>query len=127
MWYSMRREARSGLQRRPRVRSAEVSAAAMGSKVRPVCEGKDSRVLLRPGGARWEDLQEGFGKGEGFGFEGFEDGGEGFFLGFGGDDGGFELAVAAEVVAVVEAADLFGGGFGLVAFEQVEGDEGVFE
>jgi len=37
------------------------------------------------------------------------------------------LAVAAEVVAVVETADLFDGGFGLVAVEEIERDEGVFE
>jgi len=50
MWYSMRREARAGSRMSARVRSAEDSAVAMGSKVRPVCEGKDSRVRSRPGG-----------------------------------------------------------------------------
>ena len=36
------------------------------------------------------------------------------------------MAVAAEVVAVVEAADFFDGGLGLIAVEEVEGDQGVF-
>jgi len=75
---------------------AEDSAAAMGSTVRPVCEGKDSPVRGRPG-VRAGGLRGGFGKGEGFGGEGFEDGGEGLFLVGGGDDLGIGLAVAAEV------------------------------
>ena len=44
------REARAGSRRSASVRSAEDSAVAIGSKVRPVCEGKDSRVRARPGG-----------------------------------------------------------------------------
>jgi len=50
MWYWTRREARAGLRRTLRVRSAADSAVAMGSKVRPVSEAKDSRVRGRPGG-----------------------------------------------------------------------------
>jgi hypothetical protein len=109
MWYSMRREARAGSRRSVRVRSAEDSAVAMGSKVRPVCEGKDSRVRSRPGG------------------EGFQDGSESFFLLRRRDDSGVDLAVAAEVVAVVETADFFRCGFGLITLEEVQGDERVFE
>ncbi len=40
------------------MRSAADSAVAMGSKVRPVSEGKDSRVRGEARRAGWEDLQE---------------------------------------------------------------------
>ena len=86
--------------------------------------------FLGAGVAGWdgrEDFEEGFGEGEGLGGEGFEDGGEGFLLLVGGDDGGIGLTVAAQVVAVVQAADDFDGGFRLVAVEEEEGDEGVFK
>jgi hypothetical protein len=78
-------------------------------------------------GNRRKDLEERFGEREGFGGEGLEDGGEGLLLGLGSDDLGGGLAVAAFIVAVVEAADLFDGGLGLVAMEEVERNEGVFE
>ncbi len=40
---------------------------------------------------------------------------------------GSGVAVAAQLVGVVEAADFLDGGFGLVAVQEVEGDEGVGE
>ena len=119
--------ARAGSRRTARVRSAADSAVAMGSKVRPVSEGKDSRVRCEARWARRKNLEERLGQGEGLGRESFEDGGEGFLLLGGRDDLGVGLAVAAEVVAVVEAADFLDGGFGLVAVEEVERDERVFE
>ncbi len=69
--------------------------------------GEGLACALEAGWARRKDLEERLGEGEGFGREGFEDGGEGFLLVGGGDDCGVGLAVAAEVVAVVEAADFF--------------------
>ncbi len=103
------------------------SAAAMGSKVRPVSEGKDSRVRGSPGGRGGRMREEGFGEGEGGGLERYEDGGEGFLLLVVGDDFGVGLVVAAELVAVVEAADFLDGGFGLIAVQEIERDERVFE
>ena len=82
---------------------------------------------LEAWGTWWQDLEQRFWERQGFGREGFENSGEGLFLFCGRDDGGVDLAVAAEVVTVVEAADLFGRGFGLVALEEVKGDEGVFQ
>ena len=76
---------------------------------------------------RGKEFEEGFGEGEGVGGEGLKDGGEGFLLGFGRDDFGEGLPVATEVVAVVETGDFLDGGFGLVAVEEVERDEGVFK
>ena len=57
----------------------------------------------------------------------FEDRVEGVLLVCGGDDGRAGLAVAAHLVAVIEAADELDGGLGLVAVQQVERDEGVLK
>lgn len=92
--------------------------------------GLGSEGLAGPGQAgrtRGHDFEEGFGKGESLGGEGFEDGGQGLFLIFRGDDLREGLAVAAERIAVVEAANFLDGGFGLVTMEEIERDEGVFE
>ncbi len=79
------------------------------------------------GGTRGELGEEGVGQGQGFRGQGLEDGGEGLALLAGGDGAGDEGLVATDGVTVVDAADELGGGFGLVAVEEIEGDEGVFE
>ena len=50
MWYSISRLARAGSSNTVSVKSAADSAAAIGSKVSPVCDGNDSRVRGYPGG-----------------------------------------------------------------------------
>ncbi len=88
-------------------------------------EGLAGAVILRWAGR--EEGEEGFGKGEDLGRECVENGGEGAVLGVGREEAGYEGAVAADGIAVVEAADGFGGSFGLVAVEEIKGDEGVFK
>ena len=109
------------------MRSAEDFGGGDGVEGEAGVRGEGFAGALEAGGTGWKDLEERFGEREGFGGEGFENGGEGFFLFCGRDDCWVDLAVSAEVVAVVEAADFFRCGFGLVALEEVEGDEGVFE
>jgi hypothetical protein len=78
--------------------------------------------FLRAAEAGWsrrKDLEDCLRQREGFGREGFEDCGESFFLVGGRDDLRVGLAVAAQVVAVVEAADLFARSFSLVALKEV--------
>ncbi len=67
------------------------------------------------------------GQGEGGGREGFEDGVERRALVGGRNDLRKHLAIAADVVAIVESADFFRSGFSLIAMEEVERDEGVLK
>ena len=127
MWYSMRREARAGSRRSVRVRSADGLGSGDGVEGEASVRGERLAGTREARGAGWKDLEERFRESQGFGRECFEDGSEGLFLVFRGDDFGDELAVAAEGVAIIEAADLLRCGFGLVAFEEIEGDERVFK
>ncbi len=127
MWYWTSREARAGSSR---TTECEVGCGFCGGDG-VECQAGFRRERLARAGKSWrtgrKNLEERFGQGEGFRRESFEDGVEGFFLFGGRDDLRVGLVVAAEVVAIVKAADLFDGGFGLVAMEEIEGNEGVFE
>ena len=79
------------------------------------------------GGTRGELGEEAVGQGKSLRREGLEDGGEGLALLVRWDGAGDEGGVSTDGVAVVEAADELGGGFGLIAMKEIEGDEGVFE
>ncbi len=74
-----------------------------------------------------QDGQEGLGKREGVWAQRLEDSVEGFLLLGGVYDFWFGQAVAAQVVAIIEAADFLNGGFSLIAVEEVEGHESFLE
>jgi hypothetical protein len=72
---------------------------------------------FQPGWAGRKQLQQRFGQGEKFRRQGLEHGGESLALLAGCDDAGIHLTVAAQLVAVVEAADFLGCGFRLITVQ----------